>query len=256
MTSRSLGFARAELLLLLAALPLIVGSGRARVSRAGPRAAIVRRRSTALVSRSGARWWLKAVLAIVALDEPRHRARRSIRGPAPARCSPARRGHRPGGRRVAEHGGARRRTGSAASGAPFLGGARQADDREPGRARPLRGPGDRAVPADHRSADPRRGPRQLRTRRAAHAGIVASLGPRVLAGRLPAGPRSAAAARDRARVRRRDHEQRRAGGGRAEGREDLRGRHRHARPGVRSRSTTRTTGSSRDTCATPAVSRS
>jgi Ca-activated chloride channel family protein len=61
-----LGFARAELLLLLVALPLIVGlvvlAYRARV-----RALRSFGGSTALVSRSGARWWLKAVLAIVAL---------------------------------------------------------------------------------------------------------------------------------------------------------------------------------------------
>ena len=66
MTVPVLGFARAELLLLLTALPLIAAlvvlAYRARV-----RALRSFGGGAALVSRSGARWWLKAVLSIVAL---------------------------------------------------------------------------------------------------------------------------------------------------------------------------------------------
>jgi Ca-activated chloride channel family protein len=60
------GFARAELLLLLAALPLIVALV-ALAYRARVRALRSFGGATALVSRSGARWWLKAVLVLVAL---------------------------------------------------------------------------------------------------------------------------------------------------------------------------------------------
>ena len=66
MTLPVVGFARPELLLLLAALPLIV-SLVALAYRARVRALRSFGGSTALVSRSGARWWLKAVLAIVAI---------------------------------------------------------------------------------------------------------------------------------------------------------------------------------------------
>ena len=61
-----LGFARPELLLLLAALPLIVALV-ALAYRARVRALRSFGGATALVSRSGARWWLKAALAVVAL---------------------------------------------------------------------------------------------------------------------------------------------------------------------------------------------
>ncbi len=66
MTLPALGFARPELLLLLGAAPLIVAlvvlAYRARV-----RALRSFGGGAALVSRSGARWWLKAVLVVVAL---------------------------------------------------------------------------------------------------------------------------------------------------------------------------------------------
>ena len=66
MTVPVLGFARPEMLLLLAALPLMVALV-ALAHRARVRALRSFGGATALVSRSGARWWLKAALAIVAL---------------------------------------------------------------------------------------------------------------------------------------------------------------------------------------------
>ena len=66
MTVPVLGFARPELLFLLAALPLIVALV-ALAYRARVRALRSFGGATALVSRSGARWWLKAALAVVAL---------------------------------------------------------------------------------------------------------------------------------------------------------------------------------------------
>jgi Ca-activated chloride channel family protein len=61
-----LGFARPELLFLLAALPLIIALV-ALAYRARVRALRSFGGATALVSRSGARWWLKAALAVIAL---------------------------------------------------------------------------------------------------------------------------------------------------------------------------------------------
>jgi Ca-activated chloride channel family protein len=61
-----LGFARPELLFLLAALPLIIALV-ALAYRARVRALRSFGGATALVSRSGARWWLKAALVVVAL---------------------------------------------------------------------------------------------------------------------------------------------------------------------------------------------
>ncbi|HET9809044.1 MAG TPA: VWA domain-containing protein, partial [Candidatus Limnocylindria bacterium] len=66
MTVPVMGFARPELLFLLAALPLIVALV-ALAYRARVRALRSFGGATALVSRSGARWWLKAALAVVAL---------------------------------------------------------------------------------------------------------------------------------------------------------------------------------------------
>lgn len=66
MTIPVLGFARAELLLLLAALPLIVALI-ALAYRARVRALRSFGGGAALVSRSSARWWLKSVLIVVAL---------------------------------------------------------------------------------------------------------------------------------------------------------------------------------------------
>ena len=60
------GFARPELLLLLAALPLVVALV-ALAYRARVHALRSFGGATALVSRSGVRWWLKAVLVVVAL---------------------------------------------------------------------------------------------------------------------------------------------------------------------------------------------
>lgn len=66
MTVPVVGFARPELLFLFAALPLIVALV-ALAYRARVRALRSFGGATALVSRSGARWWLKAALAVVAL---------------------------------------------------------------------------------------------------------------------------------------------------------------------------------------------
>jgi Ca-activated chloride channel homolog len=60
------GFARPELLLLFAALPLLVAMV-ALAYRARVRALRSFGGATALVSRSGVRWWLKAILVVVAL---------------------------------------------------------------------------------------------------------------------------------------------------------------------------------------------
>lgn len=66
MTLPAVGFARPELLLLFAAVPLVVALV-ALAYRARVRALRSFGGATALVSRSGARWWLKAALVVVAL---------------------------------------------------------------------------------------------------------------------------------------------------------------------------------------------
>ena len=66
MTPGAVGFARPEVLLLLAALPL-VGALVVLAYRARVRALRSFGGATALVSRSGARWWLKSALVLVAL---------------------------------------------------------------------------------------------------------------------------------------------------------------------------------------------